>query len=102
MRKTQAIFRAVIRAGHYPTDGIERFMCLRLTGAMAVGTITEAEATRAQRAIYRYMRKVSGVMRLYLRYHMGDRRGDYTTWVTGAGRDFYWNWDQRPRKTNNE
>lgn len=76
MRKNQAIFRAVIRAGHYPTDGRERFMCLRLLNAMAVGTITAAEATRAQRAISRYMRRVSGdavgVMRLYLRYSLHD------------------------------
>lgn len=105
MRKTQAIFRAVIRGGKYDHSQREAFMCCSLQYAADADIITQGECQRAQGAIRRYMgadTQASGcLLRLYLR-DRGDERGALEMWQAGAGRDFYWNWDKRPRKTTNE
>lgn len=99
MRKTQAIFRAVIRAGLYATQPGEDFMCHTLHDAEVAGVITLKEMERAKAAIQRYMQRLaptSTVLRLAL-MRAGIDYGEYDMWVGGAGRDFYWNWDKRPR-----
>lgn len=100
MRTTQAIFRAVIRAGKYDHSRREAFMCCSLRGAFVAGIITRGECQRAQGAINRYIgtaaQKCGRVLRVYLR-RRGDERGTLEMWRAGAGRDFYWNWDKRPR-----
>lgn len=104
MRKTQAIFRAVIRAGLYAKQPGEYFMCHTLCEAEDAGIISPEEAGRAKTAIQQYMRHLApdvNVLRLAL-LHVGIDYGGYDVWVGGAGRNFYWKWDKRPRKTNNE
>lgn len=107
MRKTQAIFRAVIRAGCYGPDRPRQspYMCVALESANADGHITDAEYARALKVIQRYIVKLAGrqvnVMRIALNCGAGQDHSGYT-WGQGAGRDFYWNWDKRPHKTNNE
>lgn len=104
MRKNQAIFRAVIRAGMYASKPHEYFMCISLGRAQAEGIISAEERDRAEVAIKKYMQALGSslsVLRLAL-LRVGDARAEYDSWVSGAGREFYWNWDKRPRKTNNE
>lgn len=108
MRKTQAIFRAVIRAGYYGTDRDYRslYMCMALGRAHNDKCITPEEYDRACKAITRYLMVLTNdrscnVMRIALNWGAGQDHSTYT-WAHGAGRDFYWNWDKRPRKTNNE
>lgn len=100
MRKTQAIFRAVIRAGLYAErNNCEHFMCVALQSAADAGLITPEEMQRAQSAIQRYMRRLAPdvkVLRLAL-LRAGIDYGGYVMWMGGAGRDFYWNWNKRPR-----
>lgn len=105
MRKTQAIFRAVIRAGYYGPDQ-SPYMCMALGRAHNDECITPEEYARACKAITRYIRVLTNgrpckVMHIALNWGAGQDHSLYT-WEEGAGRDFYWNWDQRPRKTNNE
>lgn len=108
MRKNQTIFRAVIRAGHYGSGRSRQslFMCTALAKACDAECITFKEYARAYKAITRYLMALNNdrrfnVMRLALNFGAGqDHSPD--TWEQGAGRDFYWNWDKRPRKTNNE
>lgn len=107
MRKNQVIFRAVILAGYYGPDRPHQspYMCAALARARADEHITDAEYEHGRKVIRRYMTKLGGrqvnVMRLAIN---GAAVGDHSmdTWEQGAGRDFYWNWDKRPRKTNNE
>lgn len=108
MRKNQAIFRAVIRAGHYGTgcDYQSPYMCMALDRAHNAKCITSEEYARACKAITRYLMALTNdreliVMRIALNCGAGQDHSLYT-WEQGAGRDFYWNWDKRPRKTNNE
>lgn len=108
MRKTQAIFRAVIRAGYYGPDRSWQspYMCIALATACAHECITVEEYARACKAITRYLMALNNgrryrVMRLALNCG-ADQDHSPDTWEQGAGRDFYWNWDKRPRKTNNE
>lgn len=108
MRKTQGIFRAVIRAGYYGPDiGYQSsYMCMALDKARIGNCITPEECARARKAITRYIMvlgngRLLSVMRLALNWGAGQDHSLYA-WEDGAGRDFYWNWDQRPRKTNNE
>lgn len=99
MRKTQGIFRAVIRAGLYAKQPDEDFMCHALRKAADAGIISPEEMGRAKTAIQQYMRHLAPdvtVLRLAL-IRVGIDHGEYDTWVGGAGRDFYWNWDKRPR-----
>lgn len=99
MRKTQAIFRAVIRAGLYAQWLGEDFMCHALCEAEDAGIISPEEMGRAKTAIQQYMRRLAPgatVLRLAL-MRVGIDCGGYDMWVGGAGRDFYWNWDKRPR-----
>lgn len=100
MRKNQTIFRAVIRAGLYAErNSCEYFMCVALKRAEVAGLITPEEMQRAQSAVQRYMRHLAPddtVLRLAL-LRAGIEYGRYDVWVGGAGRDFYWNWDKRPR-----
>lgn len=103
MRKTQAIFRAVIRAGRYGPDRTWQspYMCLALEKACVAEYITVEEYARACKAITRYIRALNNnrplhVMRLALNRGAGQDHSTYT-WEQGAGRDFYWNWDKRPR-----
>lgn len=99
MRKTQAIFRAVIRAGMYASKPHEYFMCHALRKAEDAGIISPEEMGRAKTAIQQYMRRLAPdvtVLRLAL-MRVGIDYGRYDMWVDGAGRDFYWNWDKRPR-----
>lgn len=106
MRKTQAIFRAVIRAGYYgpKRDYQSPYTCTALGKAHIAKCITHEEYARARKAIRRYIVALTNnqrlnVMRLALNRGAGQ---DHSTdaWEHGAGRDFYWNWDQSPRKTN--
>lgn len=108
MRKTQGIFRAVIRAGYYgPNREYQSpYMCVALGRAHKDKCITPEEYTRARKAITRYIVVLANnlklnVMRIALNRGAGQ---DYTkfTWEQGAGQAFYWNWDKRPRKTNDE
>lgn len=108
MHKAQAIFRAVIRAGYYgPACTYQSpFMCVALRVAHADKRITPEEYAQACRAITRYIVALTNgrpvnVMRIALNLGAGLDHSLYT-WEQGAGRDFYWNWDKRPRKTNNE
>lgn len=105
MRKNQTIFRAVIRANLYAQQaGREHYMCLSLGRAEAWGIISAEERDRAEAAIKKYMQALApdvNVLRLAL-MRVGIDSGGYNMWTGGAGRDFYWNWDKRPRKTNNE
>lgn len=104
MRKNQTIFRAVIRAGMYASKSHEYFMCISLVRAGAEGIISAEERDRAEAAIKKYMQALApdvSVLRLAL-LRVGDARAEYASWVDGAARDFYWNWDKRPRKTNKE
>lgn len=108
MRKTQAIFRAVIRAGYYGPDRNYQspYMCHALGKAHDDKCITSEEYARARKAITRYLMALANgqpciVMRIALNWGAGQDHSLYA-WEGGAGRDFYWNWDQRPRKTNNE
>ena len=99
MRKTQAIFRTVIRAGLYAEQPGEHFMCHALREAEDAGIISPEEMGRATAAIRRYMRHLApdvNLLRLAL-MSVGIGYGGYDMWVGGAGRDFYWNWDKRPR-----
>ena len=100
MRKTQEIFRAVIRGGKYDHSQRQAFMCCSLQYAADADIITQGECQRAQGAICRYMgdsvQESGRVLRLYL-LGRGDERGALEEWRAGAGRDFYWNWDKRPR-----
>lgn len=99
MRKTQGIFRAVIRAGMYASKSHEYFMCVSLGRAEAAGIISAEERDRAEVAIKKYMQALApgvNVLRLAL-LRVGDARAEYESWVDGAARDFYWNWDKRPR-----
>lgn len=99
MRKNQMIFRAVIRAGMYASKPHEYFMCISLGRAEAEGIISAEERDRAGAAIKKYMQALatdSNVLRIAL-LRSGDARAEYVSWVGGAGRDFYWNWDKRPR-----
>lgn len=108
MRKTQAIFRAVIRAGYYgpERDYQSPYMCMALGAAHNAKCITPEEYGRARKTIHRYIKALNNdqplnVMRIALNWGAGQDHSLYT-WEQGAGRDFYWNWDKRPRKTNNE
>lgn len=99
MRKPQAIFRTVIRAGLYAQRPGEDFMCHALRRAEDAGIISPKEMGRAKTAIQQYMRHLApddNVLRLAL-LRAGIDYGGYVIWVGGAGRDFYWNWDKRPR-----
>ena len=99
MHKTQAIFRAVIRAGLYAQRPDEAFMCHALRKAEDAGIISPEEMGRAKTAIQQYMRRLApdaSVLRLAL-LRAGFDYGGYVVWVGGAGRDFYWSWDKRPR-----
>lgn len=106
MRKNQAIFRAVIRAGYYGPDLPYQspYMCVALARANADAHITDAEYKRGCEVIKRYIVKLTGnqqlnVMRLAINWAAG---GDHSSeaWATGIGREFYWNWDKRPRQPN--
>lgn len=108
MRKNQTIFRAVIRAGYYGPDRDYQspYMCRALGRAHIDKCITPEEYARARKVITRYILMLSNgrllnVMRLALNWGAGQGYS-MDTWEQGAGRDFYWNWDKRPRKTNNE
>lgn len=104
MRKNQTIFRAVIRANLYAQQPGEHFMCHSLRDAEYAGIISPEEMCQAKTAIQQYMRRLApdvNVLRLAL-MRIGIDYGGYDMWVGGAGRDFYWNWGKRPRKTNNE
>lgn len=106
MRKSQAIFRAVIQAGYYGADcDQEQYMCLALKRAHNDKCITPEEDARACKAITRYTRALTpdlpcSTMRMALNLGAGQDHSR-STWEQGAGRDFYWNWYKRPRKTNN-
>lgn len=107
MRKTQAIFRAVIRNGYYGPDQLWQspYMCMALNNAYAAGCIPVEEYDRACGAITRYLRALTDrpctVMRIALNWGAGWDH-DICAWEQGAGQAFYWNWDKRPRKTNNK
>lgn len=103
MRKTQAIFRAVIRAGYYGPDRNWQspYMCMSLGKAHSYKCITPEEYARACKAITRYIRALTNAltcnaMRLALNRGAGQDHSTYA-WEQGAGRDFYWSWDKRPR-----
>lgn len=103
MRKTQAIFRAVIRAGYYgpASDYQSPYMCLALDRAHNDKCITPEEYARARKAITRYIVALTNdrklpVMRLALNLGLGQDHSTYT-WERDAGRAFYWDWDKRPR-----
>lgn len=102
MRKTQAIFRAVIRAGHYGPDRNYQspYMCHALGRAHNDNCITPEEYAQASKAITRYLMALtndreSNVMRIALNCGAGQDHS-MCTWEQGEGRDFYWNWDKRP------
>lgn len=103
MRKNQAIFRAAIRAGYYGLDRSRQspYMCVALCMARDAQRITSEEYVRACKAITRYIvvltnNRQLNVMHLALNWGAGQDHSAYT-WEQGAGRDFYWNWDKRPR-----
>lgn len=99
MREIQAIFRAVIRAGLYAKWPGKHFMCHALREAADARIISPEEMKRAKAAIEWYMRRLAPdatVLRRAL-IRVGIDYGGYDVWVGGAGRDFYWNWDNRPR-----
>lgn len=102
MRKNQAIFRAVIRAGCYGPDRPRQspYMCVALARANADGHITDAEYAQGCKVIQRYIVKLVGrqvsALRIAINWAAGEDYSWYA-WETGIGRDLYWNWDKRPR-----
>lgn len=107
LRNNQRVLRAVIESGVYGTthdlDDRAPFMCTALGKAHVAGVITFVEQVRVRNAIRDYMDSINpdcSVMRVCLKVfdYPGTKSMDANAWADAHGRDFYWNWNKRPRK----
>lgn len=108
MLDVQDIFRRVIDRGRYNNEFFEHseYMCWALIHALMTDLITLDEFYDARRAIDEYIAELGALpgsaMVDALReadfvdpeYVHLDRHRE---WATEHGKDFYWNWDARPR-----
>lgn len=113
MPNVQETMRKIIRHGFYGTERSSAFMCNAAKEAYLQGCIARAECWAVVEAAEQYIYELSQVdasmytMREACRAKWPDGRPhhdsvDCDVWAAQVGRVLYWNWDKRPRKTNNE
>lgn len=103
-RTVQAVFRCVLELDWYGKPDLNynsEFMCHALNHAVGVGAITALEYNRAKDAISKYMRSLgaSSIM-FWALYNAGHVEGvGAVGWSETAGKEFYRNWNKRPKGT---
>lgn len=119
MHDVQELMRRIIRHGFYGTgrsSASSAFMCNAAKEAYRRGCIALSECWAVVEAAEQYIYELSQVgasvctmgEACYATWPDGPHMGQYHTscdadeWAVRVGRVLYWNWDKRPRKTNNE
>lgn len=103
-RTVQAVFRCVLKLNWYGNTNVNynsEFMCRALIHALNVGAITDLEYNKAKDAISQYMRSLgdSSIM-FWALYNAGHLEGSGAVeWSEHAGKEFYRNWNKRPKGT---
>lgn len=104
MSKAQEVFRKVLALGWYgsgeeSSTNSSRFMCHAVALAYEEGHITEEENDVALLAIQDYIPNHAIILRA-LKGIGFDTEHKYTdTWAPTRGREFFYNWDERPALT---
>lgn len=119
MRSTQELMRLAITQGAYGRGastgmGGTCYMCNAVGRLWYAGEITQVEARRVKREIGQYLYELCGDADTLMGVACGKKWVDGPhlssssrfhedwLWAWNVGRVLYWNWDKRPRKTNNE
>lgn len=101
-RTVQAIFRRVVKAGWYGNPSLNynsEFMCHALLRAVQDDVITQHECDIAKAAIDEYISSLGDTdIMSWALYHAGHiPKGSCRDWSQNEGKEFYRNWNKRPK-----